>query len=142
MREMRTIEIDFDVHKAVELERRSFSETENDALRRLLKLSEASVTTLTTPSAETDGLPWFRKGVTLPHGTRLRMQYNGQQHSGIVENGEWVVEGGRFNTPSGAASRVAVTKNGNHTSLDGWAYWFVKRPGDTDWIEIRQLLRS
>ena len=139
MREMRTIEIDFDVHKAIELERASFSETENDVLRKLLKLGEASVT---TPAAETGGVPWSRKGVTLPHGTRLRMQYNGQQYSGTVENGEWVVEGERFTTPSGAASRVAVTKNGNHTSLDGWAYWYVKRPGDRDWIEIRQLLHS
>ena len=139
MRKMRTIEIDFDVHKAIELERTSFSETENDVLRRLLKLGKASIT---TTSAETSGLPWSRKGVTLPHGTSLRMQYNGHQYSGSVENGEWVVEGERFSTPSGAASRVAVTKNGNHTSLDGWAYWFVKRPGDTDWVEIRRLLQS
>ena len=139
MREMRTIEIDFDVHKAIELERTSFSESENEVLRRLLKLGAASVA---TPSAETGGLPWTRKGVTLPHGTKLRMQYNGRQYNGAVENGQWVVEGERFSTPSGAASRVAVTKNGNHTSLDGWAYWYVKRPGDTDWIEIRKLLHS
>lgn len=139
MREMRTIEIDFDVHKAIELERTSFSESENEVLRRLLKLGAASVA---TPSAETGGLPWTRKGVTLPHGTKLQMQYNGRQYNGAVENGQWVVEGERFSTPSGAASRVAVTKNGNHTSLDGWAYWYVKRPGDTDWIEIRKLLHS
>ena len=139
MREMRTIEIDFDVHKAIELERTSFSESENEVLRRLLKLGAASIE---TPSAETGGLPWTRKGVTLPHGTKLQMQYNGHQYNGAVENGKWVVEGERFSTPSGAASRVAVTKNGNHTSLDGWAYWYVKRPGDTDWIEIRKLLHS
>lgn len=139
MREMRTIEIDFDVHKAIELERTSFSESENEVLRRLLKLGAASIA---TPSAETGGLPWTRKGVTLPHGTKLQMQYNGHQYNGTVENGKWVVEGERFSTPSGAASRVAVTKNGNHTSLDGWAYWYVKRPGDTDWIEIRTLLHS
>ena len=86
----RSIEIDFDVHKAIELARTSFSETENDVLRKLLKLGEASVT---TSSMETGGLPWSRKGVTLAHGTRLRMEYNGRQYSGAVENGEWVFEG-------------------------------------------------
>ena len=37
---MRTIEVDFDIHQLIELERRSFEETPNDVLRRLLRLSE------------------------------------------------------------------------------------------------------
>ena len=147
MREMRSIEIDFDVHKAIEAARMSFSETENDVLWRLLKLNGSAGVKLNGPSgaaasAETIGRSWSRKGITLPHGTRLQMQYNGLQHTGVVENGEWVVEGERFKTPSGAAGGVARTKDGKRTTLDGWEYWYVKRPSDTDWIEIRQLLRS
>ena len=34
----RSIDIDFDVHKKIELERRSFMESPNDVLRRLLAL--------------------------------------------------------------------------------------------------------
>ena len=41
---MRTIKIDFDIHQLVELERRSFEETPNDALRRLLRLSGTNLT--------------------------------------------------------------------------------------------------
>ena len=136
---MRSIDVDFDVHQAIELERSSFAETPNDVLRRLLKMIAPSAA---APSAEITGRPWSRKGVTLPHGTRLRMQYNGCQYTGTVENGEWVVEGERFKTPSGAASHVAVTKDGNRTNLDGWIYWYANRPGDTDWIAIKQLLPS
>lgn len=36
---MRTIEVDFDIHQLIELERRNFEETPNDVLRRLLGLS-------------------------------------------------------------------------------------------------------
>ena len=40
MRQFRTIEIDFDVHKTIENARRGFYESPNGALRRLLKLPE------------------------------------------------------------------------------------------------------
>ena len=69
------------------------------------------------------------------------MHYNGRQHTGVIDNGEWLVEGERFKTPSGAASGVARTKAGKRTTLDGWEYWEVKRPGDAAWIPIMQLLR-
>ena len=38
--EYKSIEIDFDVHQIIELEKRDFFESENDVLRRLLKLDE------------------------------------------------------------------------------------------------------
>ena len=76
-----------------------------------------------------------RKGVTLSHGTELRME-----HTGAIENGEWVVEGKRFRSPSASAGGVAVTKNGKHTNLGGWIYWYAKRPGNTNWVAIKQLL--
>lgn len=137
MSELRTIEIDFDVHKIIELERTGFSETPNEVLRRLLKVNGPSPTKPTTESA---GRPWSGKGVTLSHGTELRMEYNGRQYTGAIENGEWVVEGKRFRSPSAAAGGVAVTKNGKHTNLDGWIYWYAKRPGDKEWVAIKQLL--
>jgi len=63
----------------IEAEKQSFGDTDNDALRRPLKL----------PSRRTDksntaaiGKDWFDDGVKLPHGTELRMTYNRQLHSG------------------------------------------------------------
>ena len=137
MSELRTIEIDFDVHKTIEKERRSFSETPNEVLRRLLRLGGQPPAAVATPAGHR---AWSGKGVTLPHGTELRMRYNGRQHSGAIENGRWLVEGRSFNSPSAAAGGVALTKAGTRTSLDGWIYWHAKRPGDAHWIAIKELL--
>jgi hypothetical protein len=138
MTEYRTIDIDFDVHKLIETERRSFDEKPNDALRRLLKLP-------VRPAASTKGAPppgarlWSGEGVTLPHGTHVRMRYNGRLYEGEIVDGKWVVEGKTFDTPSGAASGIAVTKKGKTTRLDGWIYWNAQLPGDTDWKPIRSM---
>ena len=141
MSEFRSIEIDFDVHKLIEAERQSFSETPNDALRRLLRLPQR--THAKAPTKVTNNQrPWSGEGVTLPHGTRLRMRYNRRQHEGQVIDGKWVIDGKSFDTPSGAASGVAITKGGKRTRLDGWIYWEVMFPGDTNWTPIRGLRRN
>ena len=139
MSDLRTIEIDFDLHKIIELERQSFSETPNEVLRRLLKVSGRSPSP--EPQEAKSGRPWSGKGVTLPHGTELQMDYNGRQYTGTIDDGEWVVDGRRFKSPSAAAGGVAVTKSGKHTNLDGWNYWKAKRPGDINWIEIKRMRR-
>jgi len=136
MSEMRTIEIDFEVHKRIEMERKSFSETPNAALRRLLKIEGQAPVAAAAPR---QGRHWAGKGVTLPHGTELRMEYNGRVHTGRIDNGRWLVEGKSFKSPSAAASGVALTKTGRHPSLDGWIYWQVKQPGETTWILLSQL---
>lgn len=139
MTEVRTIEVDFDVHKRIELERQSFAETPNAVLRRLLNIDSGQP----TPKPITPvGRTWAGKGVTLSHGTELRMEYNGRVHTGIIQHGAWMVEGGQYKSPSAAAGGVARTKDGKRTSLDGWIYWQVKRPGDTDWIGIGELRRT
>ena len=33
-------------------------------------------------SGEAQGRPWSGQGIALPHGTQLRMEYNGKTHSG------------------------------------------------------------
>ena len=140
MEQMRTIEIDFDVHQQIELERRSFQEKPNDVLRRLLKLGPPKV----EPSATSAGNPvngraWSGKGVTLPHGTEVRMEYNRRIYAGHIDNGVWVVEGTKSKSPSDAAASAAKTKNGKRPSLNGWIYWQVRRPGDTSWIVLSNL---
>jgi hypothetical protein len=139
MAQFRTIEIDFDVHKCIEAERRSFDEPPNVALRRLLRLG-APAKPVTVSSAET-GEPWKGDGVILPHGTALRMPYDRgtQKYKGRIENGKWHINGKNFESPSGAASELAVTKKGKATKLNGWNYWEVKRPGDSQWIPLRAL---
>lgn len=90
-------------------------------------------------TSKSGGRAWSGKGVVLPHGTEVRMEYNGASHGGRIEAGGWVVEGKRFSSPSAAAGGVAKTRAGTAPSLDGWIYWYVKRPGDGGWTPLRGL---
>jgi hypothetical protein len=137
MTDFRTIEIDFDIHKLIEANRRSFRDSANDVLRHLLKLGEPAP----IETGARAGRPWTGEGATLPHGTIVRMSYNGRLHEGQIIDGKWVVEKETFDSPSGAASGVAVTRKGKRTKLDGWIYWKVKRPGDANWVELSNLRR-
>lgn len=140
----RAIEIDFDVHKRIEAERGSFAESANDVLRRLLGIG-CSAALVEDPVSEappqTDGFgrAWNGKGVTLPGGTQLRMDYRGQVVIGVVRDGKWLIEGQEFSSPSGAAGEMCRTKSGKKTSLDGWRYWEAKRPGDDSWTAISTM---
>jgi hypothetical protein len=131
----RTIEIDFEIHKLIEAEKRSFSESDNAALRRLLELGDEVV----APMPSATGREWHDEGVTLPHGTEVRMTYNKRLHNGTIVDGQWLVEGQRYSSPSAAAGGVARTKKGEQTNLDGWKYWEAKLPGTTKWTPIHQL---
>jgi hypothetical protein len=137
---MRSIEIDFDVHKRIEAERRDFSDTDNAVLRRLLGLEEPLNGSSPPPPICVSRIgAWSSDGVVLAPGARLRMTYNGRRHEGVIEDGVWLVEGRRFSSPSGAARGVALTKRGKHPHLDGWNYWEVKPPEAAGWISLAQL---
>ena len=136
---MRTIEIDFDIHKLIEAERRSFHETPNDALRRLLKLPET--TKEASPPRAMNGHFPGRGKVWCYHTAKLRMPYGRPKtiYSGEIVNGEWVIEGQRFGSPSGAASGVAITGKGEKTRLNGWVLWEVQKPGEQEWTSLNRL---
>ena len=142
MLEFRSVDIDIDVHKRIELERRSFNESDNEVLRRLLGVDEHASPGLPASHPKLDGRAWSGKGVTLTHGTQLRMSYNGRRHFGDIDDGEWLVEGNRYRSPSGAAVGVARTRAGRLVSLDGWEYWEAKPPGEDKWTLIMQLRRQ
>ena len=148
MPEMRSIEIDFEVYQRIEAARKGFEDTQNAALRRLLAIERTDTSRQPGPGDKVEGgtgrepRPWFGKGVTLPHGTLVRMDYNGRVYSGSIDDGWWLVEGKRFKSPSGAASGVAVTGRGDKTRLDGWKYWSVKLPASDVWHHISTLRRA
>ena len=132
----RSIDIDFHVYQLIVLEKRGFDEAENDVLRRLLGLSDSP--TQSTPHSGQSG-SWNSKGVELPEGTELGMTYSGAKHSGTVAGGKWKAGDEHYYTPSEAASAVARTKGGGKTKLNGWKYWYVKRPSDTTWVLLDKL---
>ena len=110
---LQKIEIDWEIHKLIESERRGFDEPPYKALRRLLGLPENSEHEMTQkPTAVSTGVPWIEDGVVVPHGSLARMEYDyGRQvYEGKFLNGKLVVNGMEFHTLSGAASEVAITK--------------------------------
>ncbi len=128
---MKTIDVDFDVYKALTLRRPSEDVTENDVLRELLGLPRSSKSTnaANTPAPG----DWVTKGVRFPAGTEFRASYKGQTYLGRVEGGALVLNGERFDTPSAAA--MSITKN----PVNGWTFWECRVPGRASWQILKAL---
>ncbi len=129
---MMSIEIDFDVYKALTTRRSSEEVSYNDVLRNLLGLGpkKSSITSTDTTSGQGD---WITKGVRFPSGTEFRATYKGQTYYGKVEAGALVVENRRYDSPSSAA--VAITGN----MVNGWIFWECRIPGRSSWQMIKSL---
>jgi hypothetical protein len=67
------------------------------------------------------------------------MTYLGQLIEGEINNSKWVCDGRIFDAPSAAASALAVTKDGQTTSLNGWNYWEAKLPSSAEWKPIKDM---
>lgn len=127
---MRTIDVDFDVFKALTMRRVSEDVTENDVLRELLGLPGKKQSAAANNAAPGD---WITKGVRFPVGTEFRANYKGRTYLGRVENRALVLNGERFDTPSAAA--VSITKN----PVNGWTFWECRLPGKSSWQIIKAL---
>ncbi len=148
--QLRQIEIDFDIHQMIELERRGFDEPPYQALRRLLKLPGSSVGQASTAgkvepqipvSSGGNVRPFYADGVLVPHGSLARMKYarGTQIYEGQFLDGKLVVNGVSYSALSPAASALGITKSGKTTSLDGWLYWEAKFPGEANWRKLSEL---
>ncbi|WP_422002214.1 hypothetical protein [Roseovarius mucosus] len=148
---LRQIEIDFDIHQKIELERRGFDEPAYVALRRLLNLpakgqdienqTEIPVGA-NTSNQPTAGRPFIQDGVQVPHGSNARMEYmRGEQvYEGVFFDGKLVVNGFEYKALSPAAKALAITKTGTHPEeLNGWLYWEAQFPGEKRWRKLWDL---
>ena len=131
---MRTIEVDFDVYKALTMRRPSEDVSENDVLRQLLGLS----TTRAPASASGVLAPgeWVTKGIRFLAGTEFRAKYKGQTWLARVEGGALVLNGKRYDTPSAAAG--SITDN----PVNGWTFWECRLPGQAGWNMLKSLRKS
>jgi hypothetical protein len=119
------IEIDLEIYRLIEINRSSFDETETNILRRLLGLPP-----LEKPRAIGKGLN-LGYGVILPDGTLLKGRKRRAEVQAEVRDGWIIVDGERFDSPSGAAKKFG--------GPNGWIFWKVKRPQDSEWILLDQL---
>jgi len=142
----KSVEIDFDVFKALTIKRSSASVTENDVLRGLLnlpplkqngseignKVGQQSVTENVDLPHGT-GKPFIAKGVEFPHGTEFRMKYRAQWFYGKISDGALLVNNKRYT----AVSKPACDITG--TSINGWICWECKFPGAENWQAINTV---
>lgn len=141
MQQFQKIDIDWDIHKMIVTELRSFDEPYYVALRRLLKLPSPKPPVATKKDQPGGGLPWSEDGVVVPHGSLARMEYQRgtQVYEGQFLNGKLVVNGQSFDSLTAAANALAVTKKGSKTSLNGWLYWKTQFPGETTWRSLSDM---
>jgi hypothetical protein len=130
---MRTIDVDFDVFKALTMRRSSESVSENDVLRQLLGLPPASSSASAETSTRASPADWVTKGIRFPAGAEFRATHKGQTYLARVEAGALVLGGRRFTSPSSAA--VSITK----TNINGWRFWQFRFPGQTSWRSLDSL---
>lgn len=122
---MPTIEVDFDVYKAIIARRPSEDVSNNDVLRQLFHLGPRSAASdrVTRP----DPGDWIIKGVRLPVGTELRATHKGKTYLAHVAGGALQLNGRSF----GSVSAAAVHVTGN--PVNGWKFWQVRLPGQSGW---------
>lgn len=142
------VEIDFEVFKALTARLENESDTYNEAIRRLLGLP-ASDASLRPGEVDFQGLPapaqgegilaqlaggvWF-SNVYFPNGTLFRATYKGKTYRARVQGSQWVDEFGNLrSSPSDAASAIS------QTNVNGWRFWYVRRPQDEDWQRMDAL---
>jgi hypothetical protein len=132
---MHTIQVDFDVFKAITARRESEAVTENDVLREILGFPRKEPTAPSAPT-DTSHADWIVKGVRFPVGTEFRATHKGQTYTGRVEGGALVLNGKRYDSPSAAG--IAVTKG----NINGWRFWRARLPGQQSWKIIDSLRHS
>jgi len=123
---MPTLDVDFDVWKALTVRRSSEEVTYNDVLRDLLDLEQVD-------SDPERSAGWTWKGVTLPNGTELRAVYKGREYTAKIANDAWIQGGESKSSPSQAA--WSITGSG----INGWTFWEVMKPGSDQWVELGSL---
>jgi hypothetical protein len=147
---MYTINIDFEVYKAITARRATEDVTDNDVLRQTFGLPprlninnrETGVEqhtalenkkTIASIHKEAHVLGWTIKGIHFPIGTEFRAQYRGKMYIGNVEAGGLRVNENVYGSPSAAADAITGT------SVNGWIFWECRFPGTSTWKIIKSL---
>src|SRR5882724_3471854 len=131
---MPTIDIDFDVFKALTARRESEAFTVNDVIRVLLKLPAIGLATKAAPTSTVDD--WFCKGVRFPVGTEFRASYKGAKYSALIKGGKLLVNGEQAFSPSNAATMITGT------NVNGWNFWECRLPGESRWRALALLRKD
>ena len=131
---MQSIDIDFDVFKALTNRRTTEEETYNDVLRKLLNLGTQSPAEKSLLTHSNGG--WVTKGIYFPNGTEFKSTYKGRNYTAQIKEGAFYYNDKKYGSPSAAA--IAITDN----SVNGWIFWECRFPGQSQWRSLKSVKES
>jgi len=120
---MHSVEVDFEVLKALMARRASEDVTNNDVIRGLLNLPQAATGSGAATTTGLEGRDFETKGARFPAGTEFRAKHHGRVITGRVENGQLVVNGEPHNSLSSAGYYIT------QYAVNGWNFWEYRVPG-------------
>lgn len=137
------IEIDFEVFKELTARRQTEAHTYNDVLRDVLGLFPANSQPTSLSQSVSGGDAMHPpaglqlKGLFLPDGSLLRADYKGRRYTAQILGGQWIDSSNNQHTSPSAAA-WAIT----NTNVNGWRFWYAKRPSDQEWRKLEVLQKN
>ena len=108
------------------------SDTFDSVLRRLIEKAGYGSMIKKQSISERD---LVTKGGRIPHNTKLRAHYKGEEYRAEVTDGYIILNGKRYGSPSMAA--VAITGS----NINGWLFWKYYNQESDEWRSIEELRR-
>jgi hypothetical protein len=139
------IDIDFEVFKGLTARLQNEADSYNEVIRRLLGLPSTDLApgliemseqgeawSMESAGGELKGV-WYGR-TFFPDGTAFRSTYKGRTYFAEVKDGRWLSSDGvERRSPSDAASAIS------QSNVNGWKFWYGKRPMDTDWYRLDEF---
>ena len=103
-----------------------------------LDLSGSSDSGALRQNSDLSGDGAYFKNVFLPEGTKLRATYKGKAYFATISDSRWMDSESGLQRTSPSQAAYEITKSG----VNGWRFWMVKRPDDSDWMSLDSLRSS
>jgi hypothetical protein len=133
--EKMTIEIDFDLYKAIVANSHYFNEQPNDVLKRLIRLKNENSISALPENNQTQSAGLLVRGNVLKNGLNLQKRYKGKLYEAKVLNGYIEMAGNKYPSPSSAG--IAITKS----NVNGWRFWNYFDEKENKW-KVLETLKS
>lgn len=139
---MTAIDISFETYKKLTLLRQSEKDSYDSVIQRLLSggqhstsisiADDAGATMQATHTNKVKAEPgdWVTHNTRFPKGTKFRGKHGGAYYYAIVKDGALYYENQRFDSPSGAATKI------RGYNQNGWKFWECNFPGTDTWIKM------
>lgn len=125
---MKTIEISNETYAMLQKLAEPFEDSPEDVILSLFetvrgKNGTADEEPRPKSQRSSGGADLVSQGGRIPHGTKLRAVYKGQEYLAEVRNGRVYWNGSGYTSLSGAAVAVIQSTGTDRPTEDGWRFW-------------------